>query len=78
MISRPGSEAWKDAQVATLLEERLQEAHQLYLDYIDGIKQDMEEINEHLEMDSAPIQEMLNSKVSWEIIRHRRGSTLQE
>jgi hypothetical protein len=64
LIANPGSEDWKEPHVGVLLKRRLNEAHELYLGYIDGIGQVMDEISEHLALDSEPIQEMMNSSVS--------------
>lgn len=63
LLGNPGSEAWSDPQIDALLQSRLKEAHELYLRYIVGIEEVMAEIQKYLALDSAPIQQMMESRV---------------
>lgn len=68
LLLDPGSEAWRDAQIDRLLRKRLNEAHELYMGYITGIRQVLQEIEKHLALESAPVKQMLNSQV-WALSR---------
>ncbi|KAK0631100.1 hypothetical protein B0T17DRAFT_488289 [Bombardia bombarda] len=61
LLSDPGGQKWKDPKIAELLETRLQESYGLYLEYIKGIRQVMDEINRELAVDTGSVQEKLAS-----------------
>ncbi|KAJ6437185.1 aldo keto reductase [Purpureocillium lavendulum] len=63
LMLSPGSEAWKSYRVAAVLEKRLLEAYELYRSYIDGLDQVMNEVKEHLALDSDAVQGVMNSQV---------------
>lgn len=64
LLSRPGGDEWKDDSIARLLEKRLRDSYQLYLDYIQGMERVMIELCEKLAADSVPVQDHLKSVVS--------------
>jgi len=77
LLREPGGKAWQDPSISILLQDRLRESYPLYLDYIQGMQQVMEEINKELAMDSEPIRERIQTEVGWIIpIAHSRTPTL--
>jgi hypothetical protein len=63
LLANPGGESWKEPSIAALLEKRLQESYNLYLEYIKGMGRVMEDINRELAIESDTIQEKVNSAV---------------
>lgn len=60
----PGGDCWRDESVAVLFEKRLQESYELYMQYIQGIRRVLDEINRVLAVDSEWTQRLLDSSVS--------------
>ncbi len=63
LLSSPGGDSWKDQSISNLLEERLGDSHQLYLQYINGIERVMGEISQELSIDSRLVQEQMTIPV---------------
>ncbi|KAK3681760.1 hypothetical protein B0T22DRAFT_523034 [Podospora appendiculata] len=61
LLSAPGGESWNDPMISALLEVRLQESYELYLQYIHGIMRVMEELNRELAIDADSVQEKINT-----------------
>ncbi len=59
LISSPGGDSWKDQSISNLLEERLGDSYQLYLEYIKGIERVMDEIGRELSIESRLVQEKM-------------------
>ena len=75
LLSSPGSDSWKDQSISLLLENRLGNSHQLYLEYISGIERVMGDINQELSSDSKVVQEQINKLVSRYRLERYNGSS---
>ncbi|KAF7558495.1 hypothetical protein G7046_g5664 [Stylonectria norvegica] len=73
LLSDPGGDMWKESSIADLLEERLQESYELYLEYIKGMGRVMDELNQELAAESQPVQDSVTTPklpMSTERIKH--------
>ncbi|KAK3331631.1 hypothetical protein B0T19DRAFT_366751 [Cercophora scortea] len=61
LLSAPGGESWSDPTIAALLEKRLQGSYELYLQYIQGIRRVMDDLNRELAIDADAVQEKINT-----------------
>lgn len=68
LLSSPGDHGWKDQSISNLLEERLGDSHQLYLEYINGIERVMGDINRELSIDSKLVQEQITVSVCTQVL----------
>jgi hypothetical protein len=59
-LSNPGGEAWKDADVHLQLQQRLRNAHRVYLGNVDGMNASLKQIMEKLALDTE-------GKVRWSL-----------
>ncbi|KAM0258709.1 hypothetical protein ACHAQJ_003718 [Trichoderma viride] len=64
LLLAPGGDCWKEKLVSELFEKRLEESYGLYMQYIEGIRRTMDEINRELAIDSKWAQKLLDSSLS--------------
>lgn len=63
LLADPGGDSWKEPLVADLLEKRLQDSFELYIEYIEGMDCVMKEIHKELAFDSQSVQTKVNTPV---------------
>lgn len=63
LLADPGGDSWKEPMVADLLEKRLQDSFELYIEYIEGMDCVMKEIHKELAFDSQSVQTKVNTPV---------------
>ncbi|KAH8685345.1 hypothetical protein BGZ61DRAFT_58203 [Ilyonectria robusta] len=61
LLADPGGDSWKEPLVADLLEKRLQDSFELYIEYIEGMDCVMKEIHKELAFDSQSVQTKVNT-----------------
>ncbi|KAL7823711.1 hypothetical protein V8C26DRAFT_433671 [Trichoderma gracile] len=61
LLSEPGGDCWKERSIADLLEKRLQDSYQLYMQYIRYMKRILDEINTELAIDTQWAKNLLDS-----------------
>jgi hypothetical protein len=71
LLSNPGGDGWREREVAEQLEQRLQDAYELYLDYIKGMERVLEELNHELAFDSDPVHQKITTAVGQLLITPR-------
>lgn len=62
LLLAPGGDRWREERIARLFEERLGESYGLYMQYIHGMDQTMDEINRELAVDSDWAKKMILDK----------------
>lgn len=62
LVDNPGGKAWKNASIVRLLQQRLNDSYELYLEYIKGMEQVMGKLCDELAMDDGYIQSKLVRK----------------
>ncbi len=75
LLFSPGGDGWKNQSIVVLLEKRLGDSHQLYLDYINGIERVIGNINQELSIYSRPVQEQINRPVTRYRLERYSGSS---
>ncbi|KAL7934081.1 hypothetical protein V8C35DRAFT_303157 [Trichoderma chlorosporum] len=61
LLLAPGGDCWKDESIARLFKQRLQDSYGLYMQYIQHIKEALDEINEVLAVNSELAQKLYDS-----------------
>ncbi|UKZ70692.1 uncharacterized protein TrAtP1_011664 [Trichoderma atroviride] len=59
LLLAPGGDRWREERVTRLFEERLGDSYDLYMKFINGMNQTMDEINRELAVDSSWAQKMM-------------------
>jgi hypothetical protein len=72
LLLAPGGDCWREESVAELFEKRLEESYELYMQYIQGIKNTMDEINRELAIDSKWAQKLFDSSVRKVVFKKSR------
>lgn len=63
LLSDPGGEHWRDKELALLLEKRLGESYELYMEYMKGIETTVHKLGHDLALDSQIVQDILKAPV---------------
>ncbi|PON26769.1 hypothetical protein TGAM01_v204270 [Trichoderma gamsii] len=62
LLLAPGGDCWREERVTRLFEERLGDSYGLYMQYMDGMVQTMDEINRELAVDSGWAQKLMHDQ----------------
>jgi hypothetical protein len=77
LLADPDGPGWKDATVSAMFEERLQDSYELYLSYIQSIKETMDRLNHELAADSDTIQDQVQPSASKTRVRSKESRQFQ-
>jgi hypothetical protein len=65
LLADPGGDEWRQRDIAQLLEDRLQDSNELYLDIMQQLQATMEELRKELAVDKMEFQKKVSSKPVW-------------
>ncbi|KAH7354000.1 hypothetical protein B0T11DRAFT_122610 [Plectosphaerella cucumerina] len=77
LLADPDGPGWKDATVSAMFEERLQDSYELYLSYIQSIKETMDRLNHELAADSDTIQDQVQPSAGKIRVRSQESRQFQ-